>query len=548
MCLLGRECPRVYHTVLVNVGFPYSPALAWVRGHYAQVVYRTLSQRTLMQQCTLSYRDASVTDYDFYSTKIAMSAKSENIWESRQSGRTQPQPHGNIFSEWLEMPLCWAPLAASSTSLRGRWQLAAGIAHLSAPVEAWQSVSSSPGVHTAFEIPCRAPSHAQWATVSMAGPRHWILLAAWLAGLEGEVGGDNQPYICRRCTCDTKTGTVNCLNQSFNETDLPLELPTTTSRLVFVGNNLKHLGKLLNCANPATSNYSGLHELDLSNNKIRYIHHNAFECMPNLHHLILDNNDWFLDNGTTQVWQAVPKLQWLSLNEALTQEYNATFGHLTDLSWLFPTGDLPRLLTLYLERNEVWSFSSQLFCSMVTLSHLSLAHNNLAKPTFDSDCTPALSNINLANNSLFYLRPVMTNYFDTLKSRHSLSVNISDNPLQCDCMFNSSLKWIKSNSSDYLSNREDLVCRYPLALQGTRVMTLSQPQLVCKRYRLPSGLRTSYIIMGCLFTIIGILFLIVMYMNRNKIKRLCRDDVLNAVRTTAFGRESSHLGYSSVTV
>uniref|UniRef100_A0A8C3CF30 LRRCT domain-containing protein n=1 Tax=Cairina moschata TaxID=8855 RepID=A0A8C3CF30_CAIMO len=115
-----------------------------------------------------------------------------------------------------------------------------------------------------------------------------------------------------------------------------------------------------------------------------------------------------------------------------------------------------------------------------------------------------------------------------------LRVSLGANPLHCDCALRPLLAWLRSSATRVLDARS-LRCSGPPPLRGTSLLRLRPEGLGCgaseggEAGRLETA---SYVFFGIVLALIGIVFLMVLYLNRRGIKRwlhnlreACRDQM-----------------------
>uniref|UniRef100_A0A3Q2ZZX3 Trophoblast glycoprotein n=1 Tax=Kryptolebias marmoratus TaxID=37003 RepID=A0A3Q2ZZX3_KRYMA len=108
-----------------------------------------------------------------------------------------------------------------------------------------------------------------------------------------------------------------------------------------------------------------------------------------------------------------------------------------------------------------------------------------------------------------------------------LHIQLAGNPWRCTCFIEDLLVWLKNSTQ--VADAQDLTCTYPEALRGRPLLQLDQSQLKCP-VDVDSVLETSYVFLGLVLALIGVIFLLVLYLNRKGIKRwmynirdACRD-------------------------
>ncbi|NXF82283.1 TPBGL protein, partial [Sclerurus mexicanus] len=204
---------------------------------------------------------------------------------------------------------------------------------------------------------------------------------------------------------------------------------------------------------------------------------------------------------------------------------------------------LPALRTLDLSHNPLLSLNQALLAAPLeeqlalalrnlTLRRLELAGNALrALPA--ALLPPGLEELDLRNNSLQRLAAAELRSLEAPELR-GLRLTLGANPLSCDCALRPFLAWLRSAGSRVLDARS-LRCAGPPALRGAALLRLRPEGLVCAGSEggEPGQLETaSYVFFGIVLALIGIVFLMVLYLNRRGIKRwlhnlreACRDQM-----------------------
>uniref|UniRef100_A0A8C8SIA5 LRRCT domain-containing protein n=1 Tax=Pelusios castaneus TaxID=367368 RepID=A0A8C8SIA5_9SAUR len=192
---------------------------------------------------------------------------------------------------------------------------------------------------------------------------------------------------------------------------------------------------------------------------------------------------------------------------------------------------LPALAALDLSRNPLRPLAGAL--RNLSLRRLELAGNGLRELP-GAALPEGLEELDLRNNSLQGLSP------DEAAPLGRLRLYLSANPLRCDCALLPLLGWLR-NASWRVPDAGSLRCAAPRELSGALVLSLRQEQLGCAAGREPrpegvgeqEELQTaSYVFFGIVLALIGVIFLMVLYLNRRGIKRwlnnlreACRDQM-----------------------
>uniref|UniRef100_A0A3B4U247 Trophoblast glycoprotein n=1 Tax=Seriola dumerili TaxID=41447 RepID=A0A3B4U247_SERDU len=283
-----------------------------------------------------------------------------------------------------------------------------------------------------------------------------------------------------RCLCSSQT--VKCQNQDLDE--IPHSLPNNTKILFVTGNNISRIS-----VDSFPTGLKLLTDLYLSGNEMESVGAMVFDNMPNLVRLDLSNN-----KIETFSERAIPddnKLQVLNLSSVL-QHGNLSMLKVLDL--------LFNLINLSLQNSSIISIQ-----------------NGTLK-------VPPLRDLDLRDNSLRYM-PTTTLAEFSLKP--SLHIWLAGNPWRCDCFVEEMLLWLKNSTQ--VIDMQNLTCADPEALRRQPLLQVESSQLKCVG-DMEGVLETSYVFLGLVLALIGVIFLLVLYLNRKGIKRwmynirdACRD-------------------------
>ncbi|XP_067389360.1 trophoblast glycoprotein-like [Emydura macquarii macquarii] len=302
------------------------------------------------------------------------------------------------------------------------------------------------------------------------------------------------------CYCFATPELVQCSYVRLQEP--PRDLPGGTRNLTIAGGNLTVLRR---AAFAGSRPLGSLSLLRLAGANIQAVEELAFEGLPALAALDLSRNPLRALAGGA--FGGCPRLRTLQLNQALL---------------LLLLGEEPLAGAL---RN-------------LSLRRLELAGNRLrALP--GAALPDGLEELDLRNNSLQGLSPEELARLDSAPLAR-LQLELGANPLRCDCALRPMLDWLR-NASWRVPEARNLRCAAPQELSGSAVLRLSLEQLGCGAGREPRAegageqeeLETaSYVFFGIVLALIGVIFLMVLYLNRRGIKRwlnnlreACRDQM-----------------------
>ncbi|KAG6929022.1 trophoblast glycoprotein-like [Chelydra serpentina] len=281
----------------------------------------------------------------------------------------------------------------------------------------------------------------------------------------------------------------------------PRDLPAGVRNLTIAGGDLRVLRRAAFAGNGSRP-LGDLSRLLLPRDNIQAIEDRAFQGLPGLAALDLSHNP--LRALAAGAFRGCPRLRTLKLNQALLL-----------------LGEEPLAGAL---RN-------------LSLRRLELAGNGLR--ALPGGALPeGLEELDLRNNSLQGLSPEELARLDAAPLG-GLQLYLGSNPLRCDCALRPLLGWMR-NASWRVPDARSLRCAAPRELSGSPVLRLRLEQLGCGSGRElePEGgeqkeLETaSYVFFGIVLALIGVIFLMVLYLNRRGIKRwlnnlreACRDQM-----------------------
>ncbi|XP_015238236.1 PREDICTED: trophoblast glycoprotein-like [Cyprinodon variegatus] len=235
-----------------------------------------------------------------------------------------------------------------------------------------------------------------------------------------------------------------------------------------------------------------LRSLDLSNNQLAVIHPEAFGTLSQ-------------------------SLRELNLSKAL---YN--FSSVMDLSSCLQRSSMRNLRTLDLSDNSLVYLPSGIFSNLSSLQRLQLSNNSLV----------AIRNLTLSGLESLEELDLTLNAFKTfpneslqeLDSLRQASLFLGQNPFKCTCGIEPFSLWL-NRSQDRILDADSLVCMFPPSMRNTSILTAATLTLEC--YQRDAGadlaLQTSYVFLGIVLGFIGLIFLLVLYLNRKGIKKRVYD-------------------------
>lgn len=289
------------------------------------------------------------------------------------------------------------------------------------------------------------------------------------------------------CVCARDSGTVTCHDAEDGE--VPGDIPEWTSTLILRGRNISTLPRGAFTVNGTELDMT---TLSLSYNGIQTIEPYAFLGLPRLHLLDLSHNQ--LECISARAFHGLVQLRSLYLNHSVLPPAAA---HLST------------------------ALSAQ---SLRNLHRLELAGNRLTSIPLRRLDIYNLHALVLINNSIESIGDEnVTNLYQERRIRVYLSLN----PFRCTCDLEPFYYWLKNSSQCPDAGR--LLCSEPEAKRGVPVEKLRGEDVDCMNENLEA---VSYVFLGIVLALIGVVFLMVLYLNRGGIKRwlnnireACRDQM-----------------------
>ncbi|XP_059838361.1 trophoblast glycoprotein b isoform X1 [Hypanus sabinus] len=339
-----------------------------------------------------------------------------------------------------------------------------------------------------------------------------LTLALLLFGGSACVGSSDP---CPRlCECSEPAKTVKCINQELSA--IPSGIPASVRKLFITGNGISTL-----TAGAFGHSLEHLTTLSLSGNKIQTIEALTFASMPSLTQLDLSNNcisslnpEAFGSGGGAH------SLRDLNLSRAL---FNGSM--VEQVTELLQNGSLANLETLKLSNNDLFYLPARTFSHLTSLRQLDLRNNSFV--VFRN----IFQDLNLQMLDLRFnaLKTVGNGTLAELNSQPELRVDLRDNPFVCDCGIKEFLGWLRS--TDKVVKKGSLLCASPENMENTPILQAGNSDLDCTyQGDMESVLQTSYVFLGIVLALIGVIFMFVLYLNRKGIKKwlnnvrdACRD-------------------------
>lgn len=304
--------------------------------------------------------------------------------------------------------------------------------------------------------------------------------------------------------------TVKCQNKDLDK--IPHFIPNNTKILFVSGNSISRIS-----GDSFPTRLELLTDLHLSGNELEYVDTMAFNNLPNLVRLDLSNNT--LQNFSESAFPSDNKLQHLNLSRSL-HNHSTT----DELLNFLRSRNLVQLTVLDLSNNDLVILPSDIFTGLSSLVSLSLQNSSIINIHNGTLRVPPLRDLDLRNNSLKDLSSTMMAEFSL---KPDLRIQLAGNPWHCNCFIEDTLMWLKNSTQ--VIDVQNLTCTNPKDLRRQPLLQLEKYELKCSM-EMKGVLGTSYVFLGLVLALIGVIFLLVLYLNRKGIKRwmynirdACRD-------------------------
>ncbi|XP_051920760.1 trophoblast glycoprotein b [Hippocampus zosterae] len=346
---------------------------------------------------------------------------------------------------------------------------------------------------------CRCQSEGIRMNAIMYGVMQLFLLLAIIRSCQG----------CpEKCACSSQT--VKCQNQGLDA--IPNFIPVNSKLLAITGNNISSINE-----DSFPSHLELLTDLDLSDNEMEAVEETVFHNMPNLERLDLSNNK--IQTFSENAFPDDNKLQVLNLSRSF-HNHSSVKGILNILE----NGNLLQLAVMDLSNNDLVLLPDDLFASLSNLVKLNLQNSSIISIPDGILTLPQLQDLDLRHNRL---RNVPSTSLIEFNLKSDVHIRLVGNPWRCDCSIDDLLVWL--NNSTQVTDMKNLTCADPERLRGQPLLQVEQSQLKCSG-NMEGVLETSYVFLGLVLALIGVIFLLVLYLNRKGIKRwmynirdACRD-------------------------
>ena len=398
-----------------------------------------------------------------------------------------------------------------------------------------------------------------------------LLVCSSLCGVLGdECKLHNQALRKDNCDCTYEEDTDNLIAVECNgrETTSNIfdSIPNTVQRITIINRAWNTLPPTddpvqfdSQCLAKETQ-FNELTYLNISHTQVRKIGHQAFSCMPNVKTLVFDYNDWFVENVTdVAALRALASLEGLHLRQAFTHvadwisdpnckpeikcSKTLRVAYYPDPDVILNLSTLANLKTLDLSQNQLFGFDKELWCKMPNLETLHLSSNLISQPEMNSACLQTLTDIYLDNNLIQTLSNSTIEHFNKM---YLQKLVLNNNLFTCDCEMRDFYQWLRSNISNYVANKNALVCDRPEHLVTQTITELTADKdLVCLPARgNNSSTNIATVMVGLALTALCVLFLVLLFLNQSLVRKKCSQFLMPLTRKA----RSDGYPYSSVEI
>ncbi|XP_062579907.1 toll-like receptor 4 [Saccostrea cucullata] len=323
-------------------------------------------------------------------------------------------------------------------------------------------------------------------------------------------------------SCD-KVRDLN-VNETLNEGSKPLFYPSWFQQLppklkyLSLANQKIYLPFLKNIGFRSKNSLTHLH---FQGNLLYNIQ--EFSGLQHLKHLDLSNN--FCFNISRESFRDITGLLFLNLSKNLLGKelQRQHKEHVFD--------QLHNLKILDLSYNWITLLQKDFFASVSNIEHLNLSNNELESVTFDLSAALKLQSIDLSSNKIVMLDSKSMDFLDASREKQ-LSIQMSNNPLQCTCRSIEFLKWMKASSNKNFVDREKYTCVFT---DGKKIEMRNLAHIILSLELQCASFTTTIVIVTIILLVTIILVSIaIMYRYRWKLRYLY------------YAGKRSYRGYSSI--
>ncbi|XP_052095223.1 toll-like receptor 4 [Mytilus californianus] len=268
---------------------------------------------------------------------------------------------------------------------------------------------------------------------------------------------------------------------------MKLNYPVIPS-LSFYNNCLETLDLSTNGFETFGGEWKGLHSLkllNLSSNKLSFIHPDSFIDMKNVSVLLLNDNNI----GKTIAKDTLFKI----------------FSSQVNLQYLD------------LSHNEIKELPKFIFSNLGSLEQLILKDNVLTALDFHLQGLYKIKFIDFQTNSIFEFSDIQRNMLSKLFRTNNLTINLENNKIKCDCQNPNLLKWFNENYIHFV-NFHNYKCKFE---NGSYVFLSRASKLFSQLSNSCKSLQyTLYSLIGSVLFTLFLSMIAIIYYNKRKVKHL----------------------------
>ncbi|XP_068999240.1 trophoblast glycoprotein-like [Embiotoca jacksoni] len=317
------------------------------------------------------------------------------------------------------------------------------------------------------------------------------------------------PYQCLECPsgceCFAATRTVKCVSTAL--LTVPQDIPVNARTVIVTGNNIQHIGP------DSFTELENVTNIILSNNRITEMASHTFSVLVNLRFLDLSGNQLALIHPEALSIPDSP-LQELNLSRSLNN-----FTALTDLTTALRWGGLGGLLCLDLSGNNLALLPLRMFSHLPNLQQLLLTNNSLV--AVYSGTFSGLNHLQMLDLTHNTFRTFRADALQELEKLGDVRILLGNNPYTCSCEIHNFVAWLNKTRAQV--DVDAVRCASPDGLTNTRLRGLSVQANGCVAPVLAQvtdlTLQTSYVFLVLVLGFVGMVFLLVLYLNRKGMKK-----------------------------
>ncbi|XP_029308364.1 LOW QUALITY PROTEIN: trophoblast glycoprotein-like [Cottoperca gobio] len=318
------------------------------------------------------------------------------------------------------------------------------------------------------------------------------------------------------CECFAVSRTVKCVSKDL--LTVPQSIPGSAKTVIITGNNIHKVGP------DSFTELENVSNIILSNNRITEMMSHSFSSLINLRFLDLSENQLTLIHPEALSIPGSP-LQELNLSRSLHN-----FIALTDLTTALRWGGLGGLLRLDLSGNHLALLPPGMFSHLPNLQQLFLTNNSLM--AVYSGTFSGMDHLELLDLTHNAFTTFTADALQELENLGNIRILLGDNPFTCSCEISQFVAWL--NESRAQVDVDAVRCASPGGLSGTRLRGLGVHATGCvvpvQAEVADLSLQTSYVLLGLVLGLVGMVFLFVLYLNRKgmttwiiEMRDACRD-------------------------